>query len=357
MSEISIIIPVYNVEKYLRECLDSVSAQTFTDWEAICVNDGSTDGSLAILEEYAAEDPRFKIISQLNGGLSAARNTGISSATGKYIYFLDSDDWIEASALETCYKTAEQYNLEQVIFSFTTKCEPDIPENGWEQDLDKFITSVQAGTDFFINAVQTHCYAPSAWLRFIRLDFWKKNSFAYCEGIFYEDLHLHPRCDLVAKRVIHLPQRLYHYRLRSQSVMQSFHPYKSTISYFVAYQNFQELIKKYNADDKVKNALHYIAIQNMFFAIQYAVALSNEERQKMIADNLEIKNFLDLLFILQTTQQIFDQKVKLCGWDETERLREKLDFILHRSISYKIGKAIMWLPQKIFTLLKGRKNA
>ena len=100
MTRFSVIIPVYNVESYLRECLDSVLCQTFQDWEAICVNDGSSDNSLAILDEYAAKDSRFKVVSQANGGLSAARNTGIDNASGEYIVFLDSDDWIEYNTLE-----------------------------------------------------------------------------------------------------------------------------------------------------------------------------------------------------------------------------------------------------------------
>ena len=96
----SIIIPVFNVEKYLQVCLNSVLGQTYPDWEAICVNDGSTDGSLAILEENAAKEERIKIIDQPNAGTATARNTGIRSAHGDYIFFLDSDDWLELDTLE-----------------------------------------------------------------------------------------------------------------------------------------------------------------------------------------------------------------------------------------------------------------
>ena len=94
MPKISVIIPVYNVEKYLRECLDSLLNQTFKDIEIICVNDGSTDGSLNILNEYASKDSRFIIINQNNQGLSAARNNGLNVAKGDYVAFLDSDDYI-----------------------------------------------------------------------------------------------------------------------------------------------------------------------------------------------------------------------------------------------------------------------
>ena len=92
MAEISIIMPVYNVEKYLTECLDSLLAQTFTDWEAICVNDGSKDSSLSILQQYAEKDCRIRILDQDNSGAAASRNNGMKLATGKYWIFLDSDD-------------------------------------------------------------------------------------------------------------------------------------------------------------------------------------------------------------------------------------------------------------------------
>lgn len=105
---VSIIIPVYNVERYLRRCLDSVLAQTLTDWEAVCVNDGSPDGSAAILEEYTARDTRFRIVTKTNGGLSDARNAGMAVARGEYLVFLDSDDMIHPQTLEIAVTLARR---------------------------------------------------------------------------------------------------------------------------------------------------------------------------------------------------------------------------------------------------------
>ena len=100
MVKISVVIPVYNVEKYLEQCLDSVIAQSFEDIEVICVNDGSTDSSLEILKRYADNDSRIKIISQKNKGAGAARNVGIENAAGEYVYFMDSDDYLNSDAFE-----------------------------------------------------------------------------------------------------------------------------------------------------------------------------------------------------------------------------------------------------------------
>ena len=112
MAKVSIIIPVYNVESYLRRCLDSVVNQTLKDIEIILVNDGSTDGSLAICEEYAKNDDRIKIITRKNGGLSAARNTGLDNATSEYIGFIDSDDWVDTNFFENLYNTAIEKNCD-----------------------------------------------------------------------------------------------------------------------------------------------------------------------------------------------------------------------------------------------------
>jgi glycosyltransferase involved in cell wall biosynthesis len=121
MPKISVIIPVYNVQKYLRQCLDSVLNQTFADFEIICVNDGSTDDSGKILLEYADKDNRIKIITQENKGASEARNSGLKLAQGEYIYFLDSDDFIHPQLLEICYTLAEKEQAEQVSFCLCKK--------------------------------------------------------------------------------------------------------------------------------------------------------------------------------------------------------------------------------------------
>lgn len=116
--KVSVIIPVYNVEKYLKGCLDSLLAQTFKDYEALCVNDGSTDNSLLILQEYADRDDRIKIITQENKGLSGARNIGMDNVAGEYMFFLDSDDYIHPQTLEFLHKCALEHNIELVAAGY-----------------------------------------------------------------------------------------------------------------------------------------------------------------------------------------------------------------------------------------------
>ena len=117
MPAISIIIPIYNVEKYLRRCLESVQNQTFQDWEAICVNDGSPDNSADIVREFAARDARFKLVNKENGGLSDARNAGMAVASGEYILYLDSDDFIHPQTLEITHHMAVRDGSDMVAFT------------------------------------------------------------------------------------------------------------------------------------------------------------------------------------------------------------------------------------------------
>ncbi len=126
MPAISIIIPVYNVEKYLRRCLDSVLNQTFQDWQAICVNDGSPDNSAAILDEYAKKDSRFVVVTKKNGGLSDARNAGMEHVTGDYIMYLDSDDFIHPQTMEIAYSLAVRDGSDIVSFTYDRIYRPQL---------------------------------------------------------------------------------------------------------------------------------------------------------------------------------------------------------------------------------------
>lgn len=132
MARVSVVIPVYNIEKHLRQCLDSVTGQTLQDLEIICVDDGSTDASPQILSEYAARDGRFQIITQTNAGPGAARNTGLERVTGEFLIFLDSDDWFEADFLERMVAKAEETGADVTIcraVEFDTATGKELPSD------------------------------------------------------------------------------------------------------------------------------------------------------------------------------------------------------------------------------------
>ena len=115
MAKVSVIIPVYKAEKYLNRCLDSLLAQTFENWNAICIDDGSPDNSGAILDSYADKDDRFIVVHKKNAGVSAARNDGIKKADGEYIFFMDADDWIDLDMFEKMYRKAKEFDADVVF--------------------------------------------------------------------------------------------------------------------------------------------------------------------------------------------------------------------------------------------------
>ncbi len=121
MAAVSVIVPIYNVERYLARALDSLLAQSVRDWEAILVNDGSTDGCDVIVDRYATKDGRFRAINCRNGGVSAARNRGMEIATGKYVMFLDGDDFLHPQAMELCITAAERDGSDMVAFTYDRK--------------------------------------------------------------------------------------------------------------------------------------------------------------------------------------------------------------------------------------------
>ena len=211
----SIIIPVYNVEPYLRECLASVLQQSFADWEAICVNDGSTDNSAAILEEYGHKDGRFKFVNQSNGGLSAARNTGLKAAEGDYVLFLDSDDWLEPRALETiseslagedmlCF-SGRRYFEEERQYREADQMKPRAYATG----MDYYNENALLSRDFaFV------CVVLRAYKRAFLLD----HQLWFKEGIYHEDNLFTPLACYYAGKVKVINDCLYDYRVRANSI-------------------------------------------------------------------------------------------------------------------------------------------
>lgn len=211
----SVIIPVYNVEPYLRECLDSVLHQTFIDWEAVCVNDGSTDRSGVILEEYAAKDSRFKVLAKPNGGLSSARNAGMDVAKGDYILFLDSDDWLEPNALEIIANALNDEDL--LCFSGQRYLEATQSFNPIDQLVEK---AYDSGMEYYNENALLHrdfafvCVVLRAYKRSFLVD----NNLAFKEGIFHEDNLFTPIACYYAQRVKQINACLYDYRVRARSI-------------------------------------------------------------------------------------------------------------------------------------------
>ena len=213
--KISVIIPVYNVEKYLRECLDSILAQTFQDFEIICIDDGSTDKSLEILQEYKTKDDRFVIVQQRHSGAGSARNNGIGLAEGKYIQFLDSDDYFEPALLEEMYNHAEKFNADLTVCSSRkVDDEGNIIETGspnFPINIDKVpMEQVFNRQEFKENIFSL--FTPVIWNMLIRRAFLKENYLEFPSLQIYEDITFMHSLVISAEKIVAFNKELINYR-------------------------------------------------------------------------------------------------------------------------------------------------
>lgn len=212
---ISVIIPVYNVENYLEECLDSVINQTLKDIEIICVDDGSTDNSANILKEYSKKDSRIKIITKENGGQATARNLGIKESKGEYIAFIDSDDFIEPEMFEKLYTKAKANNLDIAMCKIATynNQTEEIKDNVWYymlgvfRDFDKDIFNHRDTKEFTCNI------AVTPYNKIYKSSLLKENNILFPEGLIFEDEKFFYDTYLRAKRVSIIDEFLYYYRI------------------------------------------------------------------------------------------------------------------------------------------------
>lgn len=217
--KVSIIIPVYNVEKYLDKCLKSVVKQKYKNIEILCINDGSTDNSENIIKKYQQKDKRIICISKKNGGLSSARNTGIDNATGEYICFVDSDDWITEDYVFKLVKNLEENNADISICNI--KC---VYSDGSEKKVsfkisqNELLSSNDALKELFIGEkLQNH-----AVNKLYKLELFKKNNIYFPVGRIYEDVFTTYKLFLVSNKIYIFTDYLYYYlQQREGSILSS----------------------------------------------------------------------------------------------------------------------------------------
>ena len=218
MPKVSIIIPVYNVEKYLSQCLDSVINQTIKDIEIICVNDGSTDDSFQILEKYAKKDERIKVISKENGGLSSARNQGLKYATSELCYFLDSDDYIEPNLLEVAFNAFLNNDIDYYCFGSEIFTEEDKYLNQETKTLNKYLkikfNGIQKAT-FDVGQNQN----IHVWNKVFKTSIIKNYNLGFIEGLLYEDIFFTWYYFFLSKKIYFDKNIYHHYRVHPNSIM------------------------------------------------------------------------------------------------------------------------------------------
>ena len=217
--KISILVPCCNVEKYLRQCLDSIISQTYTNLEIICLNDGSTDSTLSILKEYEEADSRIRVVDKQNTGYGATMNIGLGMAKGKYIGIVESDDYIEPSMYEILCREAEKENLDIVRCRFTERNEVT------HKDRVETFSYVKDGGKVFrpTDIPSSLLIKPSIWAGLYNREFLERNGIMFLEtpGASYQDKSFSFKSLAMADRVKFLPDVLHNYRINASSSVSS----------------------------------------------------------------------------------------------------------------------------------------
>lgn len=260
---VSVIVPVYNVEPYLQECLDSLISQTMSDIEIICVNDGSTDRSLSIALHYSEADPRISIYAQENQGLSEARNTGAAHAAGDYIYFMDSDDLLEKDALMKLHKAAVD-NKADVIFCDADTFAKDKDLDGELQKEREYLRrtgeypGVCTGALMAEKMLSNGDYKAPVWLQLINREFYVQNGLSFIPGILHEDNAFTFHICLKAKRAAYIPEHLYKRRIRNNSIMTDKRSFDNVKGYFYSYLEMCRLMREAQPEKREKETFDRI---------------------------------------------------------------------------------------------------
>lgn len=248
--KVSVIVPVYNVEDYLEDCMKSLLGQTLKEFEIILIDDGSTDSSGIMCDKYASEYCQVSVIHKENGGLGEARNTGVSIANGKYIYFIDSDDLLKKDALQYLYDEAEQNHLDVILFS--AECFSDDPNIVFDENQYKrscFLSEVMSGKSMFEKLYSKGEYYASIPLRFYNRKFFIKNNYSFPK-IIHEDEFPGFVSLVQADRVECISHKFYMRRFRKNSIMTSKKAYDSAKGYLYTWKELVVFCKRNGVEDE-----------------------------------------------------------------------------------------------------------
>lgn len=231
MVKFSIIVPVYQVESYLERCLDSLLAQTCSDCEIVLVDDGSRDRSGEICDQYAARDSRIKVYHKQNGGLSSARNYGIDHASGEYVLFVDSDDYVEKELCAVLKEAQEQYpQADALIYGGLEESHTGVIRSLRNKELES--VCVWKAQDYMLAAYRERDLAVQASLYAYRRRFLNENGLRFREGILHEDVEFTPRALLKAGQIVEIPGNYYHYMVRGGSISTGKNQEKNIVDLF-----------------------------------------------------------------------------------------------------------------------------
>lgn len=317
MPEISVIVPIYNVEKYLTKCVSSILNQTWKNLEVILVDDGSPDSSGKMCDAFAETDERIRVIHKENGGLSDARNVGIEAARGNYLLFVDSDDWIDSDMIETLYRIIQKTGADIAECSFRNVYTDRVEEE--TACSAKIVTG--NGIDGIEGILDWRYFKPVAWNKLYRRSV--IGDIRYPIGRFHEDEFTTYQFFYAAKKLVYIDVSKYNYvRNRTGSIVASYTEKNLDICF--ALRERREFLKEHcvtSLEEKANNIYCWLLLNNL--AQSYRNNVSGEKLEKilkMAAEDLEYyqenpvqKNYIDWLKVVcQEGLQVFEKK-----WSES----------------------------------------
>ena len=248
--KVSIIIPAYNIEKYIEESILSSINQTLKEIEIIIINDGSTEKTEEIIKKYKKIDNRIKLIDQKNQGVSIARNNGLEVARGKYIYFLDGDDWIENEALNECYNIAENLEIDIIHFnSLKIEEKTKIKNFSYVKGTNLDENKIYIGEEFVEECCNKNIFRGEVWFNFIKRELIENLKLKFYPGISYEDILFTMKLQNSNYKIKYLNKIFHNYRIREKSITQSKFSFDKYESKFLI---FNELKKELKNSERIK---------------------------------------------------------------------------------------------------------
>lgn len=318
MKKVSIIVPAYNIEKYIKKCIESLINQTYKNIEILIINDGSTDKTKEIALSFEKKDKRVKVLTKKNGGLSDARNYGLSRASGAYILFIDGDDYIKNDTIEKLINKIDDNDI--ISFNYITL----------NNNKETLVPSKNKSKDNTINYILGQ---PSACTKMYKRTFLIENKIQFDKNILYEDLAIIPSLACLTRKIKIIDDYYYYYVIRNSSIIHNklFSPKKD--DKFIAISNLIDRFKKYGKFDEYKNELEYITVKNLIVVYGTELLEFSSSIYKNRFDN--VINFLDVNF----------PNYKENRYLKNDSFKSKLFIFLFTKRQYKILKLIYQLTK------------
>ena len=297
--KISVIIPVYNVEKYLRQCLESIIEQTFRDFEVVLIDDGSKDSSGLICEEYTIKDSRFKTIHKENGGVSSARNEGIKASQGEWLYFCDSDDVVNKDGLRIFFENiSKEKDIDLVVASFDIVKDNKIQQKSRIQE-DVYFQPVDYAKILFTSYNRE--YQGYLWCKLFKAEIIKRNNLFFDTKVFYNEdrLFITEYLTKTERNVLYTPMPVYKYLIRETGAMNSFDTklgykkYQTDLEAFCKIKKYALIWEKKGISKVIDNKILRSFKQNKVLINKYSESPKEEikELHRLVVSTIGLFNY------------------------------------------------------------------